>query len=257
MKAKLAIFLIFIASSLSAGNLQEFAFTSACLGNQRPIWVYTPSDYSTKQKPYHLLLVFDGEAYTQIIPAPAILDDLISRGKIEPVVAILIGSLSQEARDRELPCNFSFTKFLTQELLPWVRAHYHVTRDPAQTIVAGSSYGGLAACFAGLEHPDVFGNVLSQSGAFWWNPGSEDDNNRESWLLQRFQSRAKVPLRFYLDVGKLETPNMIRVNHSFCDMLRSKGYPFYFAEFNGGHDYSAWQETFSDGLIALIGKRSG
>lgn len=242
---------------LCIGMTREFRFTSACLGNQRPLWVYTPPHYSAAHKPYHLLFIFDGEAYMQLIPTPAILNRLINQGAIEPVVAVLVGSLSQEARNVELPCNFSFLQFLSQELLPWVRANYHVTQNPAQTIVAGSSYGGLAACFAGLERPDLFGKVLSQSGAFWWNPVKEDENSQQCWLLERFQSRPGVSLTFYLDVGKLEPPNMIHVNHRFCEMLREKGYSFHFAEFNGGHDYNAWQETLSDGLIALIGKKNG
>ena len=37
--------------------------------------------------------------------------------------------------------------------------------------VGGMSYGGLAASFAALRHPDVFGAVLSQSGSYWWRPG--------------------------------------------------------------------------------------
>ncbi len=42
-----------------------------------------------------------------------------------------------------------------------------MTADPARTIVGGSSYGGLAAAFAGLRASDIFGNVLLQSGSFW------------------------------------------------------------------------------------------
>jgi enterochelin esterase-like enzyme len=32
------------------------------------------------------------------------------------------------------------------------------------TVVAGSSFGGLAATYAALRHSEVFGNVLCQSG---------------------------------------------------------------------------------------------
>ncbi len=78
--------------------------------------------------------------------------------------------MTAKERNRELPCNPSFVDFLVQELPPWVRERYHVTTDPAKTIVAGQSYGGLAAAYAGFCHSDVFGNALSQSGSFWWKP---------------------------------------------------------------------------------------
>ena len=53
-----------------------------------------------------------------------------------------------------------FPEFLVSELLPWVHARYNVTTDPRLTVVAGASYGGLAATYAALRHPEVFGNVL-------------------------------------------------------------------------------------------------
>ena len=28
------------------------------------------------------------------------------------------------------------------------------------------------AAFAGLTHPEIFGNVLSQSGSYWWKPSN-------------------------------------------------------------------------------------
>jgi pimeloyl-ACP methyl ester carboxylesterase len=39
--------------------------------------------------------------------------------------------------------------------------------DPRRVIVTGSSAGGLAAAYVALMRPDLFGNVLSRSGAFW------------------------------------------------------------------------------------------
>ena len=52
-----------------------------------------------------------------------------------------------------------------------------------------------------LERPDVFGNVLSQSGSYFWKP--EDDEEYE-WLPRRYAARERLPVRFSLDVGLLE-----------------------------------------------------
>ena len=101
---------------------------------------------------------------------PAILDNLIAAGKIPPVVAVLVGRLEAEERESDLSCNRSFSRFVAEELLPWARQGYRVTSDPGGVILAGSSLGGLGAACAALERPDLFGNVLAQSGAFWWKP---------------------------------------------------------------------------------------
>jgi enterochelin esterase-like enzyme len=112
-----------------------------------------------------LLVVFDGFASLRVIPTPTILDDLLADGRIPPMVGVLIESPD---RNVDLPCSAPFADFLVDELLPWLQEHYAVTSDPERVVVAGSSYGGLAAASAGFRHPEVFGTVLSQSGAYWW-----------------------------------------------------------------------------------------
>jgi enterochelin esterase family protein len=206
-------------------------------------------------QPYGLLILFDGWEYTHWIPTPTILDNLVAKGRIPPLVAVMIDTPN---RGRELPCYPPFVDFLTQELLPWVRQRYRVTSDPTQTISGGCSYGGLAAAFAGLRRPDVFGNILSQSGSFWWSP--EGDSEPE-WLIRQFIRVDKLPLNFYLDVGLLETapsrlngPSQLVVNRHLRDVLQAKGYPLHYAEFNGRHEYLSWQGTLADGLLALIEK---
>jgi enterochelin esterase family protein len=134
-------------------------------------------------------MVFDEGAYLNQVPTPVILDNLIAASKIPAAVAVLIANPTQETRNKELPPNPDFGDFLAKELLPWMHAHYNVTSDPRLTVVAGSSYGGIAATYAGLRHPEVFGNVLSQSGSFWWAPDHGLDHSTETetgWLGQQF-----------------------------------------------------------------------
>jgi enterochelin esterase family protein len=208
------------------------------------------------------VLLFDRGAYLAEVPTPTILDNLLAAGRLPPPVAVLVGNPDQAARNRELPCHSPFVRFLTDELLPWVRGRYAVTDDPARTVVGGSSYGGLAAAFAALERPDVFGAVLSQSGSYWWKP--EDDAEWE-WLPRRYAERERLPLRFYLDVGLLEDgyagqarppghPGQLGANRHLRTLLRAKGYPVRYAEFCGGHDYLCWRGTLADGLLALRGR---
>ncbi len=240
---------------VTKGKVEMYRLHSNILNNERRVWVYTPPKYATSSEPYGLLLVFDGVAYIDLVPTPTILDNLLSEGKLPPLVAVIPDGLNQETRSRELPCHQPFVDFLTQELMPWVHKHYHVTSDPSRSIVAGSSYGGLAAAFVGLRASEHFGNVLSQSGSFWWDRDPEDDIPRE-WLIQQFIASPRLPLRLYLEVGLKERGSiidMVSCNRHFRDILALKGYDIIYAEFNGGHDYICWRGSLADGLLALLG----
>jgi enterochelin esterase family protein len=228
------------------GRVDRMRISSAILKNKRDVWIYTPAGYLKNQRPYPLLMIFDGQAYvSNLIPAPTILDNLIANQYIAPVVAVFVSSIDQASRNRELPCEESFVEFLAQELLPCIHQYYHVTHDPAQTTVTGSSYGGLAAAYAGLMHPEIFGNVLSQSGSFYW---------KDQWIIHRFEAASKLPLRFYLDVGDQEN-ELVAINRYLFDVLKTKGYPIFYAEFPGGHEYKCWKAAFPIGLLALLGSR--
>jgi enterochelin esterase-like enzyme len=247
------------------GTLEHARLASAILGNERDVTVYTPPGYDPAGAPYPLVILFDRGAYLAEVPTPTILDNLLAAARLPAPVAVLVGNPDQATRNRELPCHAPFVRFLTEELLPWVRGRYRVTDDPARTVVGGSSFGGLAVAFAALERPDVFGNVLSQSGSYFWKP--EADAEWE-WLPRRYAERERLPVRFYLDVGLLEDdyagparppghPGQLGANRHLRTLLRAKGYPVHYAEFCGGHDYLCWRGTLADGLLALLGRPNG
>lgn len=242
-------------AGVAAGQLARHRLASAALGNQRSVWVYTPPGYTASAGPYPLLIQFDGDGWIEFIPTPTILDNLIAAGMLPPLIAVFVGNAGGPARARELPCNPLFADFLAGELLTWVRERYAITIDPARTAVSGASYGGLAAAYAALRHPERFGNVLAQSGSFWWQPAGDPE---PEWLARQFAERPALPLRFYLDVGILESndaspPNQLIVNRHLRTVLRAKGYPVAYAEFAGGHDMISWRGTLADGLLALFG----
>ncbi|HZE68893.1 MAG TPA: alpha/beta hydrolase-fold protein [Pyrinomonadaceae bacterium] len=150
---------------------------------------------------------------------------------------------------------------MTQEIVPWARVNYHVTDRPEQTIIGGVSLGGLAAAFVGFKHAEVFGNVLSQSGSFWWKPDSEKD---WEWLTRQFAASPRLPLRFSFEAGLLENtsggpvgrpfgPPLLTANRNLRDTLQSKGYSVHYTEFNGNHTLFNWRGTLASHLIALVG----
>jgi enterochelin esterase family protein len=202
-------------------------------------------------------LLFDGYDYMYYIDAPTILDNLIADRRIPPLVAVLLDTPNEVRGHELLRCSPRFAEALARDVVPWVRGRYRVDQAPSRAVVGGFSAGGVGAAFSGFQRPDLFGNVLSQSGAFWWKP---DDDAEYEWLARQFAATPRLPLRFYVDVGRHETwtppgrPNQLLSNRHLRTVLRAKGYPVEYAEFAGGHSFFCWQLTLADGLQALFGR---
>lgn len=249
-------------SSAPAGTLVAHRFESELLSEPHSAWVHTPASYDEGGGPCDLLVVFDGQRALDALGMPAILDQLVASGRLRPTVTVFVESLAQ-SRHIELACHEPFVEFLVAELVPWLQANYRVTADPARTTLAGTSLGGLAASFAALRHPERFGNVLSQSGSYWWEPVDREqryigpEERQGEWLTSTFRSAAAVPVRFYLEAGTLEeTVGGVSLRSSvrrFHNVLSERGYDVTHHEFNGGHAWACWRASFAKGLTSLVG----
>lgn len=231
---------------VARGRVELIRYESRMLKNKRRVWIYTPPAYGTDATPQRLLILFDGPQYTRLTPTPTIMDNMIADGLIPPAVVVMVSHLN---RFEELALNRGFVDFVAEELVPWVRQNYRVTREPRQTVIGGLSLGGLAAAYAALRHPEVFGNVLSQSGSFQF--GLNDGGG----LIRQYVSHDRVAVRFYLEAGLFETadsPSLLHSNRHLRDVLEAKGYEVEYAEFNGRHDHISWRGGLSQGLQKLL-----
>jgi len=244
-----------------SGNVEKSRIKSTLLENERDLSIYTPPGYRRDGPPNGLLVVFDEGSYLTLVPTPTILDNLLSQKKIPPMVAVLIANPDQETRTRELPPNPKFADFLNNELVPWVRQNYNVTTDPSQVVVAGSSFGGIASVYAGFRHPETFGNILCQSGSFWWAASKPEPYAEPNFLAKEFAKSPKLPLRFYMDAGTFEVDMnggggaILEPSRHMRDVLLAKGYEVHYQENVGGHDYLSWRGSLADGLISLMGSK--
>ncbi len=253
------------------GNMISMKFNSEILNSQRQIWIYTPNNFSMSEGPFHLLIVFDGKAFLEFTQTPQILDNLQADKQIPPSVAIFIHNYSGISRGKDLLCYPQFADFVVKELVPWAQENYNVSSNPEHLVLVGSSSGGLAASFIGFRYPEIFRNVLSQSGWYEWYPGykwfrhsstlfgedfvkwwSKEDENQPQWLTHQYSKSERLPLKFYLNVGNLETRAISSIRN-FYEVLKKKGYTHYYEEYPGGHEYIAWREHLPEGLIYLIG----
>lgn len=213
--------------------------------NNHQVSVYTPRDYDAK-KTYDLAVFFDGDSYVEDLGALDVLP--------HPMVVVTVDNSVNRLGD--LANRAAFADLMAKDVIPAVRSRYSVTRDPAHVIIGGWSAGGLGAAYVAFRHPEVFGNVLSQSGAFW--RGNEGASEPGEWLTEQFRKSPKLPLRFYLDVGGEEShPSVngipiLEANRHLRDVLRAKGYAMEYIEVAGGnHEPSHWKSALPAGLAYL------
>jgi len=241
------------------GRLSYDSLRSAELEVDHTLTIYTPAQRG-RTAPYPALIVFDGETYLEQIELPLLLDVLIARKEIAPLVAVFVHNYSPNSRDRELPCNADFAAFVAHELLPHVQERYPIAREAKRTGLLGSSFGALASSYIALSYPEQFGKVLSQSGSYWWSfprgHAAFDGDDQPGWLRRRVQNTPRVPVEFYLSAGRFETDapggGVLGQTRLQRDALRAQGYTVSYQEFVGGHDVLAWRATLADALRAMF-----
>ena len=249
------------------GTLDSADWKSQRLGNQRRISVYTPAG-AVPAGGWPLLMLFDEQEWRAKVELPAVLDRAFAAGALTPMLIVLVGNASPEARGTELPCNPEFADAMALELLPWLAQRHAISADPARRIVGGSSYGGLAASWLALRHPQHFGRVLSLSGSYWWAPNHLmgmapplHQSPEDQWLTRRFAESERVPVRLYLAAGRLERSRpgdgvgILDANRNLRNVLRAKGYRVLHHEFDGGHDWLAWRGELVLGLQTLAAEK--
>lgn len=251
------------SATAAGGRLELVTLRDSTYHRPRRIWIYTPRGYDPNAAvPYPLLVAFDGLEYQDTMPLPMILDTLAATRRAPAFVAVLVDDSSGAVRIADLGNAAKMVTFLGTQLVPYVRSHWHVTSDPARTIITGSSAGGLAASYAALERPDLFGNVLSQSGAFW--RGAEASNGAPyEWLKGRVASLPKRDVTFFMDVGALEDhatlggsgPNFRDATRRLRDALLAKGYAVTYMEVPGGqHRPEDWKLRLPVGIVSLTSR---
>lgn len=203
-----------------------------------------------------MAIFFDGEAYLTKVPSVYIIEQLVTLGKIPPINAVFIDNASRSSRGTELPPNKAFATFMAKELMPWLNT-MGIKPAPIDTILTGSSYGGLASTYVAFTYPNTFKKVLSQSGSFWWSPrrGSTEDKEPQ-WLTREIARADKADIHLYFNAGLFETGyftiDILESNRHLRDVLTAKGYVYTYHEFSGGHDYYAWRYELARGLIKLL-----
>ena len=165
-------------------TIMDTAFNIPQINSKRKIWVYLPEGYENNNKRYPVLYMQDGQnlfdEYTGNFGewgVDEILDSLIKTGT---PACIVVGINNGPNRINEYnPYNTdrfgkgegdNYLQFIVNNLKPYIDKHYKTLSQKENTIIAGSSMGGLISYYAVAKYPYVFGKAGVFSPSFWIAP---------------------------------------------------------------------------------------
>ncbi len=237
-------------------RVHTLTWRSDRLGRSRTVWLWLPEQIP--DSPLPLVILLDGRNWARNMPIFPVLEAETTAGKLPTAAWLLVDAIDDAIRSEELPCHADFWLALQDELLPQLSAYAEVTNDPSQTVVAGQSYGGLSALYAGLFWPERFGCVLTQSGSFWWpnlrliSDFAQREKHEPGWLVQQVPlRRTPTPLRIFQEAGKREA-DIHFVNQQMYQALCNAGHEVNYRVYHGGHDGLCWRGGVIDGVRWLL-----
>lgn len=136
------------------GAVAEETILSRALGSSRRVWFYTPPGYGSSDEWYPVVYVLDGGSYVERMDAPQVLDRLINRKAIPPVVAAFVEPAD---RKEEYTRNDRWRDFIASELVPMVDGRFRTFPTPEKRVILGSSLSAYGAVDLAVEHPSIFG----------------------------------------------------------------------------------------------------
>ena len=141
-----------------------------------------------------------------------------------------------------------FAKFIVKDLKPYIDSHYRTWPDRDNTMIMGSSLGGLMSLYMALEYPEVFGKAGILSPSLWWS--EEAFKQIDKFKKKRFQ-------QFYISVGEQEGNKTVRNVEKVNKLLKEKGYSENELIANidpeGKHSETFWSSEFEKAVKWIFG----
>lgn len=283
---------------VSKGTIQRLENFKSDYVNSRNIDIWLPDGYSSTQK-YAVLYMHDGQMLydaattwnKQSWEVDEVAGKLIQEGKTKKFIVVGIWnngqkrhpeyfpqkpyeSLSQTQKDtitaqlqkagrtKEVfqPISDLYLKFLVTELKPYIDSHFSTLKDKSNTVIAGSSMGGLISMYAICEYPEVFGGAACIS-THWPGTFSTQNNPIPDAFINYMDSHLPNPKThtFYFDYGNKTLDALYPDLQKKVDVLmQKKGFlpTNWTTQFFEGKDHSekSWSERLHIPLQFLLQK---
>ncbi len=233
------------------GSLDELQLASPALGRAVPLRIYLPARFRRSRR-YALLVVHDGVDYLRFAALKVVLDNLIHRLEVAPLIVALTDS---PLRLEEYAADERHARFLVRDLVPALEQRFPLVAHPAARGLAGASFGAVAALHAAWLHPALFGRLLLQSGSFAF---ADIGDHRRGPLFDSIaafvnafrQAPGRPAERVFLSCGIYES--LIYENRSLVPLLQSTGIGLRFVEARDGHNWENWRDRQREALSWLF-----
>lgn len=222
-----------------AGRLEAITVRSRAFDGTCRLFVYTPPGY--RDDGDDGVAVFHDFSAARARQVPRVLDWLIDRRAIPPIVAVLVDLQSRDTSRLGAPAR----AFLAGELPAWLSAHYGVTRSPDRRAVIGISFGAKDALDTALGPSGAYGRLgLLIPGR---RIGTAD--------IDTIAARSVSPLRVAIVAGRYDRAN-VETARALRRALADAGHAVDYVEVPEGHSPRTWLHHLRDLLAGLFGRTS-
>jgi enterochelin esterase family protein len=234
------------------GELTDLVVDSRALGGDRAVTVYLPAGFRASAT-YPLLVVHDGGDFLQYAAAKVVLDNLVHRREVAPVVAAF---LHPKDRLTEYADSAQHAWFVTHELLPRLAAEFPLTRQRSGRCLLGSSFGAVASLSTAYRSPRTYGSLVLLSGSFVFAPDGTDHGGGPAFdpvvrFVNRYRRRPlRVADRLYASCGQFE-PLVVR-NRPMVPVFEATGMAVRYVEAPDGHSWVNWRDRLRDALSWVL-----
>lgn len=223
------------------------------LNTHKRVSVYLPPNYAKSKTRYPVLYLQDGQNIFDDFTASfgewkvdEILDSMIKKGR-KPAIVVAVENGPERLQEYN-PFDFEkfgegkgdeYVDFLIETLKPYIDSTFRTMPDKKNTIIAGSSMGGLISYYAMLKHPDIFGKAGVFSPAFWTAEAIKP-------MTDSLGSKVKGKLFFYIgeQEGKKYMDDMLDVVERLGK--RSSTMIYTAVDPDGIHNEAAWSKWFGE-----------
>ena len=249
----LALLLLNIAKAqISTASDQVSTFTIAVpqLHTTKKIWLYLPKSYSTSNKKYSVIYMHDAQnlfdqksSYAGEWNVDEKLDSLQAQ-----VIVVGIEHGNDKRMEELTPFKNekygggkadNYIDFIVKTLKPKIDSTYRTKSDVKNTLIMGSSLGGLVSFYATLKYPKVFGKAGVFSPSFWFS----------NEIYNYTQSQNKIRSKIYFMCGDNESADMVTDLNKMEKLINSKR--CYCLNLNekrivkgGQHNEKLWRDGF-------------
>jgi enterochelin esterase family protein len=174
-----------------------------------------------------------------------IVDNLIHKKRIQPVAMAFLQN-GDKHRGVEYACSDATLMTIEHSVLPLAGKKLNlldVKTNRGAYGVLGASWGGLMSMYTGLRMPEIFGNVISQSGVF-------ESEGRDYAAVDLVRARQAREIKIWMDIGHYDW--LLEDNRRMQPLLQENGYDVTYREFVGGHNFTCWRDEVWRGLETMF-----